>query len=254
MAYREVVIGNARLILGDCREVLPTLPKAKVGVTDPPYRVTSGGFGELEGGFGGWIKDSYDNKGAIVECEITWDEWLGLMPEALADDAHLYVFSNDRNLPIAWAAAEAAGFKFHRLLTWDKRAALPNRWYQQTCEFVWFGRQGKAFMIGNPSSKALQSIFQRDVSEHPTEKPVELCQLYIENSTKRGDLVLDPFMGSGTTGVAAIRSGRSFIGIELTERWFDVACERVSRANDQPGLFTETHEAPTQQSLLGDAA
>lgn len=247
---RVEIIGDATLYLGDCREVVPTLPRADVLITDPPYKVTSGGFGELEGGFGGWIKDSYDNKGSIVECDIDWSEWLDLMPTALAPDAQIYVFSNDRNLPVAWAAAEEAGFKFHRLLTWDKRAALPNRWYQQTCEFVWFGRQGKAFMIADPSSKALQSIFQRDESEHPTEKPVGLCQLYIENSTARGGTVLDPFMGSGTTGVAAIRSGRKFIGIELTERWFDVACERIAKADAEPRLFAEPEPKPVQESLF----
>jgi len=247
---RIEIIGDATLYMGDCREVMPTLPRSDVLITDPPYKVTSGGFGDLEGGFGGWIKDSYDNKGSIVECDIDWSEWLNLMPQALAPDAQIYVFSNDRNLPVAWAAAEEAGFKFHRLLTWDKRAALPNRWYQQTCEFVWFGRQGKAFMIADPSSKALQSIFQRDESEHPTEKPVGLCQLYIENSTARGGTVLDPFMGSGTTGVAALRSGRKFIGVELTERWFDVACERISKANVEPRLFSEPEPKPVQESLF----
>jgi len=251
-AQRIETIGDATLILGDCREVLPTLSPSKVVLTDPPYRVTSGGFGDLEGGFGGWIKDSYDNKGAIVDCDISWDDWLRLIPAALVEDAHVYVFSNDRNLPNVWRAAEGAGFKFHRLLTWDKRAALPNRWYQQTCEFVWFGRQGKAFMISNPSSKALQSIFQRDESDHPTEKPVALCQLYIENSTSPGDLVLDPFMGSGTTGVAALRSGRKFVGIELTEKWFDVACDRLSRAKDAPGLFADHPAAFAQPSLLDE--
>jgi DNA modification methylase len=254
MTHREEIIGDCRLILGDCREALATIKNAKMCLTDPPYRVTSGGFGDLEGGFSGWIKDSYDNKGAIVDCDIDWSEWLSLIPSALQADAQVYVFSNDRNLPVCWRAAEDAGFRFHRLLTWDKRAALPNRWYQQTCEFVWFGRQGRAYMISDPSSKALQSIFQRDESAHPTEKPVQLCQLYIENSSGRGDLVLDPFMGSGTTGVAAVRSGRSFVGIELTERWFDVACERISRANDEPRLFAEPARKPEQPSLLGDAA
>lgn len=248
----EHIGDDATLYLGDCRAIVPTLSPSNLVLTDPPYRVTSGGFGDQEGGFGGWIKDSYDNKGAIVSCDIDWAEWLALMPAALVDNAHLYVFSNDRNLPTLWAAAEAAGFKFHRLLTWDKRAALPNRWYQQTCEFVWFGRQGKAFMIGDPSSKALQSIFQRDESEHPTEKPVSLCRMYIENSTSPGDVVLDPFMGSGTTGVAAIRSGRKFVGIELSEKWFEVACERVRKALQQPDIFA-LHSPEKQLTLLGGA-
>lgn len=250
MSWREEIIGDARLILGDCRDVLPMLPPSKVLISDPPYLVTSGGFGDLQGGFGGWIKDSYDNKGAIVSCDLDWCDWLGLIPAALTTDAHAYIFSNDRNLGIARAAAEAAGLKFHRLLIWDKRAALPNRWYQQTCEFVLFMRQGKAFMINDPSSKSLQSIFQRDESDHPTEKPVSLCQLYVENSTAPGDTVLDPFMGSGTTGVAALRAGRKFVGIELTQQWFDVACRRIEAANDAPTLFSEPPPKAVQPSLL----
>lgn len=245
--FREEIIGDARLILADCRDVLPTLSDVDVCVTDAPYLVTSGGFGDLEGGFGGWIKDSYDNKGAIVACDLDWADWLTLIPAALSEHAHVYLFSNDRNLTLARSAAEGAGLKFHRLLVWDKRAALPNRWYQQTCEFVLFMRKGKAFMINFPSSKALQSIFQRDESEHPTEKPVSLCQLYIENSTKPGALVLDPFAGSGTTGVAALKSGRRFVGCEIDQRWFDVACRRLEAATRSPTLF-DPHPRPGAQT------
>lgn len=249
MTYlRKEVIGEATLYMGDAREVLPTLAPVKCALTDPPYKVTSGGFGALEGGFSGWIKDSYDNKGAIVECDLDWPDWLKLIPGVLQNDAHAYIFSNDRNLGVAREAAEAAGLIFHRLLVWDKRAALPNRWYQQTCEFVLFMRKGKAFRINDPSSKALVSIFQRDESDHPTEKPVSLCRFYIENSTKPGETVLDPFMGSGTTGVAALRAGRKFVGIELTQQWFDVACERIAKAvSASPGMF----DAPTAEGVQG---
>lgn len=236
---RIEVIGNATLYFGDARDVLPAISGVKAVVTDPPYRVTSGGFGDLEGGFSGWIKDSYDNKGAIVTCDIEWHEWLTLLPATMAEDAHAYIFSNDRNLQVAREAAESAGLQFHRLLVWDKKTALPNRWYQQICEFVLFMRKGKAFQINDCGSKSLVSIFQRDETKHPTEKPVELCQHYIENSTAPGDLVLDPFLGSGTTGVAAARAGRSFIGIEFEEAWFDVACRRIEKATRQGNLFGE---------------
>lgn len=254
MSFRkEVLAEGVEVYCGDCREILPLISGVNVCLTDPPYRVTSGGFGDLQGGFGGWIKDSYDNKGAIVQCDIEWEEWLNLIPATLSDDAQVYVFSNDRNLQVARAAAEAAGLTFHRLLVWDKRAALPNRWYQQTCEFVLFMRKGKAYMINDPSSKALVSLSQRDQSDHPTEKPVELCRLYIENSTKPGELVLDPFLGSGTTGVAAVNSRRRFVGIEITEKWFDVACRRIEDAIKQPDMLTPP-KPMVQTSLLDPAA
>lgn len=256
MTYlRKEVIGDATLYLGDALEILPTLAPVKCALTDPPYKVTSGGFGALEGGFSGWIKDSYDNKGAIVECDLEWSEWLNLIPAVLQDDAQVYIFSNDRNLGVAREAAESAGLIFHRLLVWDKRAALPNRWYQQTCEFVLFMRKGKAFKINDPSSKALVSIFQRDETKHPTEKPVSLCQLYIENSTAPRETVLDPFMGTATTGVAALRAGRKFVGIELTGQWFEVACERIAKAAaEAPGLFDAPAAAPIQPSMFANPA
>jgi site-specific DNA-methyltransferase (adenine-specific) len=246
---RTEVIGNCRLILGDCREVLPTLSGIDCLVTDPPYKVTSGGFGDLEGGFGGWIKDAYDNKGKIVQCDLEWSDWLNLTPAALRDNAHVYIFSNGRNLSIARSAAEGAGLDFHTLLVWDKKTALPNRWYQQVCEFVLFMRKGKAFMIKDPSSKSLQSIFQRDESCHPTEKPVELCSLYIGNSTERGETVLDPFMGSGTSLVACAKLGRKGIGIELEPKYFDIACRRVEAAYKQGDLFIEPPRKAEQGSM-----
>lgn len=232
---RVEVIGDATLYQGDAREILPHLAtldrRAKALVTDAPYKVTSGGHTSL---LGGWIgSEEYGNSGSPVECDLEWADWLPLVPAVLEPQAHAYLFTNDRNLAEAQGAAEAAGLDFHRLLVWDKVAATPNRWYQQTCEFVLFMKHGKAYRIANPSTKSLIRQFQRDESEHPTEKPVDLCQVYIENSTKPGDLVLDPFVGSGTTGVAALRAGRRFIGIELTDRWFDVACERLACALDQ---------------------
>jgi len=257
MSPRVEVIGDATLYMGDCREELPTLGPVDLVLTDPPYLVTSGGGDAAAmnaAGFSGWMRDSYNNSGAIVACDLDWSDWLPLIPAALAENAHVYIFSNDRNLTDARRAAEAAGLVFHRLLIWDKRAAMPNRWYQQTCEFVLFMRKGKAFRINDPSTKALQSIFQRDESAHPTEKPVGLCQLYIENSTKRGETVLDPFMGSGTSGVAAIRSGRKFVGIELTQQWFDVACKRIESAMAAPRLFDEPEPVADQPSMFGDAA
>jgi site-specific DNA-methyltransferase (adenine-specific) len=136
-------------------------------------------------------------------------------------------------------AAEASGFRFHTLLVWDKRAALPNKYYQNVTEFGLFMFKGKARTIKDPASKNLVTIFQRDVSEHPTEKPVELMRFWIGNSTDAGNMVLDPFMGSGTTGVAALQLDRQFIGIEQDERWFDIACKRIEEAQRQGDLFIE---------------
>jgi DNA modification methylase len=234
-------IGRATLYLGDAREILPTITGAHLVCTDPPYLVSKGGFAanlQLEGGFGGWMKD-YGNQGDIVQCDLEFSDWLPLVYAALAENAHAYFMSNGRNVKAMQAAAEDARFRFHTLLVWDKRTALPNKYYQNVTEFGLFMFKGKARTINDPSSKNLVTIFQRDESAHPTEKPVELMRFWIGNSSAAGDQVLDPFMGSGTTGVAALQLGRSFIGIEQDERWFDVACKRIESALGQGSLFGE---------------
>lgn len=234
-----VIIGNATLYLGDALEILPSISCAKVVCSDPPYLVSKGGFAanlQLEGGFGGWMKD-YGNQGDIVDCTIEFEEWMPLVFAALDDQAHAYFMTNGRNVMNMQAAAEAAKFRFHTLLVWDKRTALPNKYYQNVTEFGLFMFKGKARTIADPSSKNLVTIFQRDESPHPTEKPVELMRFWIGNSSQADDLVLDPFMGSGTTGVASLQLSRRFVGIEKDPKWFEIACRRIEDAQRQGSLF-----------------
>lgn len=214
-----------RLLHGDGLDLMAELDgQADLLVTDPPYRLTSGGNTGSNWHGKSW---NYDNSGELVRCELDWGDWMGAAFAALKPDADAYIMSNDRNLFDAKAAAEAAGFKFHRLLTWDKGTATPNRWYMPNCEFTLYLYKGKARTINDAGSMAGVRVPHKDVSKHPTEKPVRLMQHYIANSSRQGDLVLDPFMGSGTTGVAAIRAARRFAGAELEARWFTVAEERI---------------------------
>lgn len=236
---KSVVFPQGEIFHADCRDVLPRLEGvADLLLTDCPYRVTSGGnSGEFSGG---WMGE-YQNGGNIVDgADLPFEDWLPAAYAALTSPAHAYLFINDRNLAELQAAAEAAGLAFHRLLIWDKGAALPNRWYQQTCEFVLFMRKGRAFRIAEPSSRTYARMPQVDETPHPTEKPVALCRHYIANSTKPGDMVLDPFAGSGTTCVAAIHEGRRFVACESNAKWFDIACRRIAAVAPQPGLFEGT--------------
>jgi site-specific DNA-methyltransferase (adenine-specific) len=236
---RVEVIGNATLYLGDALEILPSLVPADLVCSDPPYRVSKGGFAsnlQLEGGFGGWMKE-YGNQGDIVDCDIEFSDWMASVFDSVSDRSHAYFMSNGRNLKNMQIAAEAVGFRLHTVLVWDKRTALPNKYYQNVTEFGLFMFKGKARTINDPASKNLVTIFQRDVSPHPTEKPVELMRLWIGNSTVADQTVLDPFMGSGTTGVAALQLHRSFVGIEKHPRWFDIACHRIEQAQRQGSLF-----------------
>lgn len=245
---RDITIGSCHLILGDMRDVLPALEsRAKLCLSDPPYRITSGGnsTGEMGGCF---AKDAYDNSGELFDM-VEWADMAPLVYGALADDADAIIMASDREEGAARAAFEAAGFGFHRLLVWDKITATPNRWYMSNCEFGLYLYKGRARRITDCASKALIRCPQQDVSHlyvdvpdgvplvpprpHPTEKPVALMAHWMGNSTDPGDLVIDPFMGSGSTIVAAARTGRAAIGIEKDPKWFDVACARVAEAAER---------------------
>ena len=100
----------------------------------------------------------------------------------------------------------------------------------KNCEFTLFFKKGKAKTINNPSSKMVHKFNNPTGKKlHPTEKPVDLMEMYVLNSSNKSDLVLDPFMGSGSTGIACINTGRSFIGIELDEKYFNIAKERIKK-------------------------
>lgn len=253
MSHRvEHLAEGVTLYLGDCREILPTLPKVDAVVTDPPYLVSKGGFAanlQLDGGFGGWMKD-YGNQGDIVACDIGFDDWLPIVFDSMRDSSQAYFMSNGRNIMAMQNSAEEAGFRLHTILVWDKRAALPNKYYQNVTEFALFMFKGMAFTIHDPASKNLVSIFQRDASDHPTEKPVSLMEVWIKNSSKYGEVILDPFMGSGTTGVAAAHLGRKFIGVEIEQKYFDMACRRISEALTRPVMFTESPSQEKQEAML----
>lgn len=125
--------------------------------------------------------------------------------------------------------AKQVGFKLHNLLVWEKNNCTPNRWYMKNCEYILFLRKGSAKKINNVGSKTVHQFDNIIGSKrHPTEKPIDLMEYYIANSSNKGDIVFDPFMGSGSTGVAAQNLNRDFIGIELDVKYFNIAKERLA--------------------------
>lgn len=230
-----VTIGRATLYQGDCRDILPMLGKVDAVVTDHPYRLESGGKNTAIVG-GKFSRDRYSNNGVIVPVDIEPSDFMPLLAEVLPQ-GHAYFMVNNRHVSKTQNAAEAAGFKFHNLLVWDKRTATPNRWYMKNCEFTLFMFRGEGRLINDCGSRQLISCPNEINAQHETQKPVPLMEHYIGNSSKRGDIILDPFMGSGTTGVAAVQMGRDFIGIEREQKYFDIACKRIEEAQRQGDLF-----------------
>lgn len=237
MSFQNKKFGNATLYLGDSREVLPTLSKIDLIVSDLPYKLESGGktTGEMGGKFN---KFQYDNSGNITNCDIKFEEIMPLLAPLLAQ-GHAYFMVNNRHVGAIENAALGAGFRFHNWLVWDKSTGTPNRWYMKNCEFTLFVFRGAAKPINACGSRQLIKCQNVIGGVHENQKPVSLMAHYILNSSSVGDVVLDPFMGSGTTGVAALQTGRKFIGIEIDLEHFEVACARLSEALNQPSMFNE---------------
>ena len=253
------------LYCGDCLELLKQLPDESIDliVTDCPYKIIAGGvtIEERKDECSGilrkraisdgtncsnkWLKKGLDNTPCAVRSgkmfkhnEINFSDWLPDIYRILKYGSHCYIMINGRNLKDLQTAAEKAenaeknkGFKFVNLLAWRKNNKTPNKYYMQQLEFVLLLRKGKAKNINNMgTSNCLDIANIIGKKKHPTEKPVDLMKIFIENSSNVGDVVLDPFMGSGSTGVACVNTGRNFIGIELDKQYFDVAEKRIKEA------------------------
>jgi DNA modification methylase len=229
-----VIIGRATLYLGDCRDILPTLPKVDAVVTDPPY--SSGGFQEA-GKSGGSIGTRSDE--VIGLDNLSTRGYQRLLREILnplrgTDEA--YVFTDWKMWQHTCDALEDSGFRVRNMLVWDKlQMGMGLPWRNQH-ELIAFGKKRPAKNITGKHGNVL-GCPRSGNPNHPTEKPVGIMSVLIENSLAQ--TILDPFMGSGTTGVAAVQMGRSFIGIEREPKYFDIACKRIEDAQRQGDFFVE---------------
>lgn len=239
MSLKPEIIGDCLLYHGDTMEILPQLISEGVDadmlVCDPPYELTSGGCtkGGLHERFGNG-KGNYGNSGNLFGDDIPdWSEFMPLFHDCLKARAHCYTMADGKNQLPMQNESLAAGFRHHNLLRWNKVTATPNKYYMKNDEFILFAFKGKARTINECGSMCGITMPHKDEAPHPTEKPVSLMEYYIKNSSKPSEVVIDPFMGVGTTGVAAVNTQRKFIGIERDAQWFDLACERIQRAVDQ---------------------
>ena len=217
-----------KLMQGDCLELMKDIPDGSVDMvlTDPPYKVISGGNRSAGRPVG--MLSANDGK-IFKHNDILFEDYMPEVYRVMADRSHIYLMVNFLNLETAMRSVRECGLKAHNLLVWNKSNATPNRWYMKNVEYVIFARKGKAKAIANPSSKTCHPFSNVPAGRvHPTQKPVALMEFYIRNSSNEGDTVLDPFMGSGTTGVAAKNLNRDFIGIELDEAYFSIAKDRIN--------------------------
>ena len=214
MVIKEVKIGNATLYLGDCKEILPAIKKTEVLLTDPPYgiKISSNPIRQKHKKKD-WDYETPSSEFLYQLCQIT--------------DEQIIWGGNYFNLP------PSRGF-----LIWDKQQ--PFNFSLAMVEFAFWSKDSNA-----------KIFYERVVNYkkyHPTQKPVSLMEWCIQLSA--GNVFFDPYMGSGTTGVACINAGKKFIGIEKDPEYFEVAIERIKKANEQGRLFTEQNNNFEQLSLI----
>lgn len=240
MTYREETIGDARLILGDNADLLPTLDRGCSVVSDPPYGMD-------------WNTDSTRFTGGEIKRGEGREDWGAIEGDAEPFDPAPWL---EFRHTVLWGA----NHYFQRLpvgktLLWLKKPPALFGTFLSDFEVGWAsgGHGSFAHYRQFPPPSRMAENDGRTVG-HPTQKPLSLMEWCITEFAKGSQAVIDPFMGSGTTGVAAALLGRPFIGIERKAKFFDVACARVEAAYRQPRLFAEPSPKPVQQSLLGDAA
>ena len=245
-----VQIGDCTLIRGDCLEILPTLGMFDAVITDPPFGDTTHNNAKSNKGGGSGVK--------AIDFKAIDFEAISTILDALAPICSGWVIAN-----MEWRHIAALEFERHdfyeliRFGVWLKSNPMP----QISADRPAHGWDGIAYLFPKNKKKAWNgggshgNWFGPVVTngDHPTGKPVDMVESWVTRFTSKGGAILDPFMGSGTTGVACVQLGRKFTGIEIDKRYFDIACERISRARAQGQLFEPAKVKPEQQSLLGAA-
>jgi site-specific DNA-methyltransferase (adenine-specific) len=248
-AVRVEHIGNATLYRGDCTSILPTLPSVDAVLTDPPYELSSAGPGASHVGMSLNKFDSANYKAIVDGFD---HETIFALIEGVCKPFNMFCFCSNKQISRFMAYHEARG-RSTSLLVWHKTNAAPfaNGVWRGDIEYCVHSKDSGAVFIGNAEEKKKVSEFPAVVdSAHPTVKPLQLIQKYVGICSTRGQTILDPFMGSGTTGVACAKLGRKFIGIEIDPVHFETACRRIETAHRQPDLFLEKPKPATQEALL----
>ena len=233
----KVTIGNCELWHGDCREVLPLLPRFELLLTDPPYGLAIGRpENNKRGRYGKQTGATHEASG--------WDD------EAPSSDLLALVTAKAQNAIIWGGNYFSAHLPNERgWLVWDK---VNDDFYSTSdCELAWTSLKQRLKIFRRPHGLDKGFMVKDGFGNvHPTQKPVPLMAWCLDQAG-RPATVLDPFMGSGSTGVACVQLGLAFTGIERERGYFDSACERIARAQAQGTLLPpEEPRQPVQEGLL----
>ena len=279
VVWREEVIGDARLILADCREVLLMLVGIDTVVTSPPYgtqRDYGGRITDWDGIMRPLSKLQSDDAQILVVLGLIyrdgelWEYWSNFKADMRRDGWRLfglYVWDKGYGLPGDWSGrlAPAHEFIFH----FNKCARQPSKWISLLERQLDIGtglRRSHGNTTGLSSPETVGQPFKIPDSvlrigphnarggledDHPAVFPIGFAEHLCITFSSLDGIICDPFMGSGTTGVACAKLGRRFVGIEVYEPYFDIACRRIEQAQRQRDLFNDTNELRTRAHNLG---
>ena len=227
-------MSKCKLFLGDCLEAFKKIPDGKVDLvcTDPPYKKVQGGCTNKAVRLSGATQEDLSKGKFFKENIIKFEEWIPECYRVLKEGTHCYIMCDDRNLGKILNVGEAAGFKLLNILTWKKTRHTPNRYYLKNSEFIIMFRKGKARNINVMGTFQVLEFANVENKIHPAEKPFDLIDCLVKNSSNEGEIVLDPFMGSGVCEEVCVRGNRKFVGIEKDKKYFNLSKERIESAKN----------------------
>ena len=221
---------------GDCLELMKDIPDGSVDlvVTDPPYNIS--------------VKNNFKTMGRSGIDFGEWDKefdlfsWIDIASDKLTKNGGMIIFNSWRNIGSIARYCESQGFVTKDCFRWVKDNPMPrnrDRRYITDCEFgIWVTKKNAKWVFNRKSDKYDRPEYNypivagKEKTSHPTQKPVALMSEIIKRHSFEHDVILDPFMGSGSTGVACINTNRNFIGFELDEEYFNIAKKRLEGRND----------------------
>jgi site-specific DNA-methyltransferase (adenine-specific) len=238
-----------QLAQGDAVAWLRTLPAASIDlvITDPPYESL-----EKHRAIGTTTR--------LKHSKASSNDWFSIFPNArfpelfaevyrvLRKDSHFYLFCDPETMFVAKPDGEKAGFKFWKPLIWKKNRIGMGYHYRAKYECILFFEKGKRKLNDLGIADVIDAA--RIVGGYPAEKPPEVSEILVTQSSERGDLVIDPFMGSGSAGVAAIRNGRNFLGNDLCREAIDITRRRLVDEGGHDGFAAAPVDRNEQLGLI----
>lgn len=221
------------LMNGDCLELIKRIDDESIDliITDPPYKLTKRGSPSTAGGM---FRKRCVNSGMVFNNnEIEIEDWLPELYRVLKNNSHCYIMTNNKNITHYLSVIEKSMFHFIKCLIWVKDNKIMGQTYMSQFEYVIMLRKGKHKRINDCGQSDV--IFAKNKKQkdengktiHDTEKPVELIEILVKNSSNENDLVFDPFMGINSTGIACYKNNRRFIGIEIDKKYFEFSKKRI---------------------------